>query len=54
MASEKDSDWDDKGVRRQSTTIAMKALERGGLQGTDKAVTTCRLPQWYHGVEHTF
>ena len=35
-------------------TAAMKAPERGGLQETDMAVTTCRLPQWYRGVEHTF
>ena len=35
-------------------TTAMKAPERGGLQGTDRAVTTYRLPQRFRGVEHTF
>ena len=35
-------------------TTAMKTPERGGLQGTDRAVTTCHLPQRYRGVEHTF
>ena len=37
-----------------TATTAMKTLEHGGLQGTDSAVTTCRLPQQYGGVEHTF
>ena len=35
-------------------TTAMKTPECGGLQGTDRAVTTCRLPQRFRGVEHTF
>ena len=35
-------------------TTAMKTPEFGGLQGTDRAVTTCRLPQRFHGLEHTF
>ena len=52
-ASGKDSDWDEKGVQRQSTTNAMKTPKRG-LQRSDKAVITCRLPLWYRGVEHTF
>ena len=48
----KDSDWGEKGVQRQSATTAMKTPERGGLQETDRAVTICRLPQQYRGVEH--
>ena len=52
--SEKDSDWGEKGVQGQSATTAMKAPEHCGLQGTDSVVTTCRLPQRYRGVEHTF
>ena len=43
---------DEKGVRRPSATTAMKAPEHGGLLRTDKAVTTCRLPLRYHGVEY--
>ena len=35
-------------------TTAMKTPERGGLQRTDMAVTTYRLPQRFRGVEHTF
>ena len=42
----------EKGVQRPSATTAMKTLERGGLQRTDKAFTTCRLPLRYRGVEH--
>ena len=53
-ASEKDSYWDEKGVQCPSTTTAMKASGRGGLQRTDRAVTTCYLPLRYRGVEHTF
>ena len=52
-ASGKDSDWDEKGVQWQSTTNAMKTPKRG-LQRSDKAIITCRLPLWYRGVEHTF
>ena len=44
-----DSERDEKGVRRPSATTAMEAPERGGLLGTDKAVTTCRLPLRYRG-----
>jgi hypothetical protein len=42
------------GMRRGSSglsTTVMKTLECGGLQGTDKAVTTCRLPLQFCGVE---
>ena len=43
---------DEKGVRRPLATTATKAPERGGLQRMNKAVTTCRLPLRYRGVEH--
>ena len=32
----------------------MKTPKRGGLQKTDKAVTTYQLPQRFRGMEHTF
>ena len=44
---------DERGVQRQPATTAMKTPERGGLQGTDRVVTTCRLPQQFRGLEHT-
>ena len=44
----------ERGVQRQHETTAIKTPERGGLQMTDRAVTTYRLPQWFRGVEHTF
>jgi hypothetical protein len=43
------------GVRRGSSwlsTTVMSTPKHGGLQRTDGAVTTCRLPQRYCGVQH--
>ena len=48
------SERDERGVQWQPATTAMETPEHGGLQVTDRAVTTCRLPQQFHGVEHTF
>ena len=42
----------ERGVQQQPATIAMKTPECGGLQRTDRAVTTCRLPKRYCRVEH--
>ena len=44
MASEKNFDRNEKGVRRQSASTAIKTPEHGGLRRTDKAVTTFQLP----------
>ena len=43
--------------RQQCKKASLEAKlkqQRGGLRRTDKAVTTCRLPMRYRGVEHTF
>ena len=53
-ASVKDSERDEKGVQRQHANTAMKTPEHGGLQRTDRAVTTNRLPQQLRRVEHIF
>jgi len=42
---------DERGVQRQHATTAIKTHERSKLQRTDMAVTTCRLPLRYRGVE---
>jgi hypothetical protein len=42
-------------MRRGSSelnTTVMKTPKHGGLQRTDRAVTTCRLPLQFRGVEH--
>ena len=42
----------ERGVQQQPATTAMKTPKCGGLRGTDRAITTSRLPQRFHGVEH--
>ena len=43
------SERGERGVQRQPATTAMKTPECGGLRGTDKADTTCHLPQQFRG-----
>ena len=40
------------GAPTATCTTAMKTAECGGLQKTDRAVTTYQLPQQFRGVEY--